>query len=347
MPRRGGSTQWSRVADDSEWKLRVVRAPSIRSLSLIPLLRTIVNSYAAALYQRENGAWDDGSVGYSVEQLLRLSLQRAYVPSGDQILAAPEVSSVLGPLLDQEPLEQRGGIALDVLAGLHDELESIEEQEAELRSDETNRLRSGEQRALIACRLLLVERMPSADEVQAARAYAQPIPREIPLTALLKLKGWSGKDHSNLIKRAPSRLEIAAAFVEQLNKFVKSTAMAPAGGVLIDAGTAGGVNTELSRPEVEDDPVSNRDHSEDSPSRGGAPRGHSGSSPLGVVSDFFRAWPRESTYSTGQLTGAALQDRLEEKRLRIEYRARNLTHAQYSRAMDEIKARRRRREIGD
>lgn len=68
---------------------------------------------------------------------------------------------------------------------------------------------------------------------------------------------------------------------------------------------------------------------------------------LGELGRRLRTWPSESTYATNQLTGAALQDRLEEKRLRIEYRARNLTREQYEAAREVIKARRRKRDGWD
>lgn len=68
---------------------------------------------------------------------------------------------------------------------------------------------------------------------------------------------------------------------------------------------------------------------------------------LGQVREYLRSWPRESQYATGQLSGEALEDRLEEKRLRIEYRARSLTQDDYRARRAVIAARRRKRERGD
>lgn len=63
------------------------------------------------------------------------------------------------------------------------------------------------------------------------------------------------------------------------------------------------------------------------------------------VWQYFRGWPHENQYSTGQLSGEALDDRLEEKRLRVEYRGRNITREEYRTGRAVIKARRREREL--
>lgn len=58
---------------------------------------------------------------------------------------------------------------------------------------------------------------------------------------------------------------------------------------------------------------------------------------------YFVSILREDQFATGELTGEALADRLEEKRVRIEYRARNMTHSEYRAARDVLKHRRRAR----
>ena len=58
---------------------------------------------------------------------------------------------------------------------------------------------------------------------------------------------------------------------------------------------------------------------------------------------YFLSTPREDQFAPSQLTGQALVDRLEEKRLKIEYRARNISRDEYRSGIEALKKRRRAR----